>query len=93
VNEETTTVEDLRGAARSGVRNGNFTLLYLWVSFRSNGGHACLAEMTSFFQGLQDLPDDDALVLVSVVEELKTTRGLRPQERDQACHEIADPTS
>ncbi|GAP55858.1 hypothetical protein AHiyo6_24230 [Arthrobacter sp. Hiyo6] len=71
VSEESTAIEDLRGAARSGVEHGNFTLPYLWVSFWSHGGHAGLAEMTSFFQGLQDLPDNDALVLVSVLDELQ----------------------
>jgi len=51
--------------------DGDFALLYLWVSFWANGGCASRADMDSFIYGLKELPDYDALVLGAVVEELR----------------------
>ena len=64
------TVDDLRQAVRTGSGDGDYTLLFLWIKFWSNGGGACIAELGAFIQGLQALSDNDAVVLGIVVDEL-----------------------
>ncbi|MDQ0183429.1 hypothetical protein J2S93_004891, partial [Arthrobacter bambusae] len=66
-------VNGLRQRVRSGLDDGDFALLYLWVSFWANGGCASSADMDSFIYGFKELPDYDALVLGAVVEELRHT--------------------
>jgi hypothetical protein len=66
-------LNDLRQGVRSGLDDGDFALLYLWIRFRANGGYACRADMDAFVQGLQELSDNDALVLGAVIEELHHT--------------------
>jgi hypothetical protein len=63
-------IDDLRRTVRSGLDEGDFTLLYLWIRFRANGGYACRADLDAFVHGLRALLDNDALTLASVVEEL-----------------------
>ena len=63
-------IDDLRRMVRSGLDEGDFTLLYLWIRFRANGGCACRADLDAFVHGLRALLDNVALTLASVVEEL-----------------------
>lgn len=66
------TVDDLRHAVRTGSGVGDYTLLFLWIKFWSNGGGACIAELGAFIQGLQALSDNDSVVLGIVVDELRS---------------------
>lgn len=63
-------VDDLLGRVRSGLDDGDFTLLYLWVKFRANGGGACSADLDDVLHGRQGPSDHDALALGTVVAEL-----------------------
>ena len=63
-------VDDLRQAVHTGLGGGNYTMLFLWIKFWSNGGAACMAELDAFSQGLKPLSDDDSVVLGFVVAEL-----------------------
>lgn len=62
--------DELRQAVRSGLDDGDFTALYLWIRFWSNGGNACRLDMDAFVYGSQGLSDSDVLVLASLVHEL-----------------------
>lgn len=64
-------VNDIRRTAQSRLEKGDFTLLYLWIRFRANGGVACRTTLEAFVHGLQPLSDNDALLLGSVVQEPK----------------------
>lgn len=72
-------VDDLLRRVQSGLDEGDFTLLYLWITFRANGGCACRADLDAFARGLQALSDNDALVLGSVIEERVRATGARFQ--------------
>lgn len=63
-------VDDLRQAVSTGWGSGEYTLLFLWIKFWSNGGDARIAELGAFIQGLQALSDNDSVVLGIVVDEL-----------------------
>jgi hypothetical protein len=63
-------VDDLLGRVRSGLDDGDFTLLYLWVRFWANGGGACRADLDAVLRGRQVLSGHDTLVLGTVVAEL-----------------------
>ncbi|AOT05807.1 hypothetical protein ASPU41_20450 (plasmid) [Arthrobacter sp. U41] len=45
------------------------SLLFLWINFWSYGGGACVGELVAFFQGSQELSENDAVVLGLVVDE------------------------
>ncbi|MCU1330960.1 MAG: hypothetical protein JWN34_6330 [Bryobacterales bacterium] len=70
VGEKVLDVDDLLRRARNGLHDGDFTLLYLWIRFRANGGCACRADLDAALRGLQGLSDEDVLVLGSVIAEL-----------------------
>jgi hypothetical protein len=61
---------DLRQAVRTGLGNGNYTLLFLWIKFWSYGGDARMTELGAFIRGSQELSNIDAIVLGFVVDEL-----------------------
>jgi hypothetical protein len=63
-------VGDLLRRVRSGLDEGDFTLLYLWVRFWAKGGGACSADLDAVLHGRQALSDHDTLVLGTVVAEL-----------------------
>lgn len=63
-------VDDLRQAVSTGSGSRDYTLLFLWIKFWSNGGDARIAELGAFIQGLQALSDNDSAVLGIVVDEL-----------------------
>lgn len=63
-------VDDLLRRIRSGLDEGDFTLLYLWIRFRANGGTARRADLDAVFHGRQALSDHDTLVLGTVIAEL-----------------------
>ena len=62
----------LRQAIRPDSGDGNYTMLFLWIKFWSNGGGASLAELNAFLQGLQEISEADSLVLGLVVHELQS---------------------
>ena len=64
--------DDLRQAVRTRSGGGEYTMLFLWIKFWSNGGGACMAELDAFFQGLEALSDNDSVVLGFVVDELRS---------------------
>lgn len=66
-------VDDRRRNIRSRLEEGDFTLLYLWIRFRANGGVADYATLDAFVHYLQALSDDDVLVFDSVVQDLRTS--------------------
>jgi hypothetical protein len=55
------------------LEKGDFTLLYLWITFRASGGVACTTTLFAFVHGRQALSDNDTLVLGSVVQDLQDT--------------------
>ncbi|MDP9905657.1 hypothetical protein J2S90_002628 [Arthrobacter bambusae] len=61
-------VNDIRRTIRCRVEEGEFTLLYLWITFRANGGVACRTSLYAFVHGLHPLSNNDTLVLGSVVQ-------------------------
>jgi hypothetical protein len=63
-------VDHLLRRVRSGLNDGDFTLLYLWIRFRANGGCARRADPDAVLRGLQALSDHDTLVLDLVIAEL-----------------------
>jgi hypothetical protein len=68
---KTWAVDDLRQAVPTGSGGGEYSLLFLWIRFWSQGGHACVAELDAFLHGLHALSDKDAFVLGLVVDELQ----------------------
>jgi hypothetical protein len=68
---------DLRRTVQGCLNEGAFTLMYLWIMFRANGGGAPRTSLEAFLHGLQALSDNDVSVLGSVVEELQDP--YRPQ--------------
>jgi hypothetical protein len=68
--EKRVDVDDLLRRVRSGLDNGDFTLLYLWITFRANGGGACKADLDAVLHGRQALSDHDTLVLGTVIAEI-----------------------
>ena len=62
----------LRQAVRPDSGGSNYTMLFLWIKFWSNGGRASLAELNTFLQGLQEMSEADSLVLGLVVHELQS---------------------
>ena len=68
-----TEINDLRQEVRSGLENGSFASLYLWIRFWADGGSASRAHMEAFVHGLQDLSDKDVRILGAVVEEMLST--------------------
>lgn len=54
------------------------SLLFLWIKFWSHGGGACVGELVAFFQGSQELSENDAAVLGLVVDEIHNS--------DEAAH-------
>jgi hypothetical protein len=69
--ENAVDVDDIRRTVRSRLEEGDFTLLYLWIRFRANGGVADSATLDAFVHDLQALSDDDVLAFDSVVQDLK----------------------
>ncbi|MFE4230014.1 hypothetical protein ACFRJ8_19250 [Arthrobacter sp. NPDC056886] len=63
--------KDIRLTVQSCLKKGDLTLLYLWITFRANGGVACRTTMYAFVHGLQALSNNDRLVFGSVVQDLK----------------------
>lgn len=63
-------VDDLRQTVQTGLDGGDYTMLFLWIRFWSNGGRACIAELHAFSQNLKTLSDIDSIVLGAVVDEL-----------------------
>lgn len=63
-------VNDIRRTVQSRLEKGDFTLLYLWITFRATGGVACTTTLFAFVHGRQALSDNDTLVLGSVVQDL-----------------------
>ncbi|WP_028275050.1 hypothetical protein [Arthrobacter sp. I3] len=63
----------LRQAIRPDSGGSNYTMLFLWIKFWSNGGRASLAELNTFLQGLQEMSEADSLVLGIVVYELQSS--------------------
>ena len=63
----------LRQAIRPDSGGSNYTMLFLWIKFWSNGGRASLAELNAFLQGLQEMSEADSLVLGIVVYELQSS--------------------
>jgi hypothetical protein len=68
--EKSVDVDDLLRRVRSGLDDGDLTLLYLWIRFRANGGGACKADLGAVLRGRQSLSDHDTLVLGTVIAEL-----------------------
>ena len=64
-------VNDIRRMVQNGLDGGDFTLLYLWIRFRANGGGACRTTLGAFVHKLQALSDNDTQVLGSVVQDLE----------------------
>lgn len=62
---------DLRRTVRNRLEEGDFTLLYLWIRFRANGGVACRTKLYAFVHGLQAMSNNDTLVFGSVVQDLE----------------------
>ena len=84
--EGSTDVETLRRVVRSGLGDGDFTLLYIWTKFWSYGGRASTTAMEAFLHGRQTLSDNDALVLGSVLDELRClTKGCAVQGPGSEC--------
>jgi len=71
VGENAVDVDDLRRRLRSGLDEGDYTLLYVWVRFWAGGGCACRTNLDAFLHGMQALSDNDARVLDLVVDELQ----------------------
>lgn len=63
-------VDDLRRTVQSSLEAGNFTLLYLWITFWGNGGAASRTKLDAFLRGRQALSNSDIHVLGYVNDEL-----------------------
>lgn len=72
--------DGLRQAVRARSGGGDFSMLFLWIKFWSNGGGACIEELDAYFQGLQALSDHDSVVLGFIVDELHS-----PHTPDSKC--------
>ncbi|MCX2750002.1 hypothetical protein OOZ51_19635 [Arthrobacter sp. MI7-26] len=64
-------IEDVLRKVQGGLDNGDFTLLYLWVTFRAKGGRAGRIDLDTAVRGRHSLSDSDAHVLRSVIEQLR----------------------
>lgn len=65
--EEWADVDELLRTVRSGLDQAEFSLLYLWIKFRANGGDACRSDLGAVVHGRKALSDRDTLVLMDTV--------------------------
>ncbi|WP_024366993.1 hypothetical protein [Arthrobacter sp. TB 26] len=61
----------LRRVARTGLKDGDFTLWDIWIRFSSYGGDADVLDIEAFIHALHSLSESDVLVLGLTLEELR----------------------